>query len=121
MEAPAVQLVALAGFVGRALEALEDVEGRGESIPRGEFRRAVRTDGAAAQEQDGLVARIALGKLVDERSVWRLFPVATPLDEFFRKYSFRLDMEMGPRARSSVSGATMVTLLDKYSAQWAQC
>jgi hypothetical protein len=42
-------------------------------------------------------------------------------DEFFRKYSFRLDLEMGPRARSSVSGTTMVTLLDKYSAQWAQC
>ena len=42
-------------------------------------------------------------------------------DEFFRKYSFRLDLEMGPRARSSVSGTTTVTLLDKYSAQWAQC
>jgi hypothetical protein len=42
-------------------------------------------------------------------------------DEFFRKYSFRLDMEMGPRARSPVSGTAVVTLFDRYSAQWAQC
>jgi Rieske Fe-S protein len=42
-------------------------------------------------------------------------------DQFFKKYSFRLDMEMGPRARSSVSGTTPVSLLDRYSAQWAQC
>ena len=41
--------------------------------------------------------------------------------EFFRKYDFRLQMEMGPRARSAVEGTTVVRELANYSTQWAQC
>ena len=41
--------------------------------------------------------------------------------EFFRKYDFRLQLEMGPRARSEVEGTTVVRTLDNYSTQWAKC
>jgi arsenite oxidase small subunit len=41
--------------------------------------------------------------------------------EFFRKYEFRLQLEMGPRARSEVEGTTTVRTLDNYSTQWAKC
>jgi arsenite oxidase small subunit len=42
-------------------------------------------------------------------------------DEFFRKFDFRLQLEMGPRARSAVEGATVVRELANYSTQWAKC
>lgn len=42
-------------------------------------------------------------------------------DEFFRKYEFRLQLEMGSRATTAVSGTAMVRPLASYSAQWAQC
>jgi len=42
-------------------------------------------------------------------------------EEFFRKFEFRLQMEMGPRARSAVEGTTVVRELATYSTQWAQC
>ena len=41
--------------------------------------------------------------------------------EFFRKFEFRLQMEMGPRARSTVEGTTVVRELASYSTHWAQC
>ncbi len=41
--------------------------------------------------------------------------------EFFQKYSFRLQLEMGNRSRASVEGTTQVRLIDNYSAQWAKC
>ena len=41
--------------------------------------------------------------------------------EFFRKYDFRLQLEMGNRAKTSVTGTTAVKPLASYSAQWAQC
>ena len=41
--------------------------------------------------------------------------------EFFRKYEFRLQLEMGARARAEVSGTTVVRPLESYSAQWAKC
>jgi arsenite oxidase small subunit len=41
--------------------------------------------------------------------------------EFFRKYEFRLQLEMGPRARSEVEGTSVVRTLDRYSTQWAKC
>jgi arsenite oxidase small subunit len=41
--------------------------------------------------------------------------------EFFRKYDFRLQLEMGSRAKTSVEGTTAVRPLANYSAQWAQC
>ena len=42
-------------------------------------------------------------------------------DEFFQKYDFRLQLEMGHRARTSIEGTTVVKTLSNYSAQWAQC
>ena len=41
--------------------------------------------------------------------------------EFFRKYEFRLQLEMGQRARNSVEGTAVVRELETYSIQWARC
>jgi len=41
--------------------------------------------------------------------------------EFFRKYEFRLQLEVGPRARNEVEGRTVVKELENYSTQWAKC
>jgi Rieske Fe-S protein len=41
--------------------------------------------------------------------------------EFFRKFEFRLQMEMGNRVRSEVERTAVVKELAHYSAQWAQC
>src|SRR5689334_4418572 len=42
-------------------------------------------------------------------------------DEFFRKYEFRLQLEMGNRAQIPVEGTAVVRELANYSTQWAQC
>jgi Rieske Fe-S protein len=42
-------------------------------------------------------------------------------EEFFRKFDFRLQLEMGPRAKSQVEGTTVVRELASYSTQWAKC
>jgi arsenite oxidase small subunit len=41
--------------------------------------------------------------------------------EFFKKYEFRLQLEMGPRARNPVEGTAVVRELESYSTQWAKC
>ena len=41
--------------------------------------------------------------------------------EFFRKYEFRLQLELGPRARTEVDKTVVVRELENYSSQWAQC
>jgi Rieske Fe-S protein len=41
--------------------------------------------------------------------------------EFFRKYEFRLQLEMGPRAHSEVGKESVVRALETYSVQWAKC
>ena len=41
--------------------------------------------------------------------------------EFFRKYEFRLQLEMGNRAKAGVEGTTVVRPLESYSTQWAKC
>lgn len=41
--------------------------------------------------------------------------------EFFRRFDFRLQLEMGPRARAQVEGATVLKELENYSTQWAKC
>jgi arsenite oxidase small subunit len=41
--------------------------------------------------------------------------------EFFRKYDFRLQLEMGHRAKEPVEGTSVVHALENYSTQWAQC
>ena len=41
--------------------------------------------------------------------------------EFFRRFDFRLQLEMGPRAHHEVDGTTVVKALDVYSTQWAKC
>jgi Rieske Fe-S protein len=42
-------------------------------------------------------------------------------DEFFRKYEFRLQLDVGPRAKNAVEGTTVVKELTRYSTQWARC
>ena len=42
-------------------------------------------------------------------------------DQFFQKYDFRLQMEMGNRARTQVEGTATVRELANYSTQWAKC
>ena len=41
--------------------------------------------------------------------------------EFFRRFDFRLQLEMGDRARQQVEGSTVVKALESYSTQWAKC
>ena len=41
--------------------------------------------------------------------------------EFFAKFDFRLQLEMGSRARAAVEGTTIVKPLENYSTQWAKC
>jgi Rieske Fe-S protein len=41
--------------------------------------------------------------------------------EFFRKFDFRLQLEMGNRAKAAVQDATVVRPLENYSTQWAKC
>jgi arsenite oxidase small subunit len=41
--------------------------------------------------------------------------------EFFRKYDFRLQLEMGNRAKAPVEGTSVVRALENYSIQWAKC
>ena len=41
--------------------------------------------------------------------------------EFFKRFDFRLQLEMGPRAKSEVEGTTVVKELENYSTQWAKC
>lgn len=41
--------------------------------------------------------------------------------EFFSKFDFRLQLEMGNRARTAVEGTTVVKPLENYSTQWAKC
>jgi len=41
--------------------------------------------------------------------------------EFFTKFEFRLQLEMGNRARAAVEGTTTVRALENYSTQWAKC
>jgi arsenite oxidase small subunit len=42
-------------------------------------------------------------------------------EQFFQKYGFRLELEMGKRATASVEERAVVKELATYSAQWAQC
>jgi hypothetical protein len=42
-------------------------------------------------------------------------------NEFFRKYEFRLQLEVGPRAKNAVEGTAVVRELESYSTQWAKC
>ena len=41
--------------------------------------------------------------------------------EFFRKYEFRLQLEMGNRATLTADKTAAVRRLENYSTQWAQC
>ncbi len=42
-------------------------------------------------------------------------------DKFFEKYGFRLQLEMGERAKAAVRDRATVRELAAYSSQWAQC
>ena len=42
-------------------------------------------------------------------------------EQFFQKFGFRLQLEVGDRARAAVDRQAVVKELAAYSAQWAQC
>jgi Rieske Fe-S protein len=42
-------------------------------------------------------------------------------DDFFRKYSAKLSLDVGPKARNAVSGQSVVTELDKYCRNPIRC
>ncbi len=42
-------------------------------------------------------------------------------DQFFQRFGFRLELEMGSRARDTVAADSVVREMSRYSAQWAQC
>jgi arsenite oxidase small subunit len=42
-------------------------------------------------------------------------------EQFFEKFGFRLQLEMGDRSKAPVDGRAVVRELAAYSAQWAQC
>ena len=42
-------------------------------------------------------------------------------DAFFQKFGFRLQLEMGDRAKAAVDARAVVRELAQYSNQWAQC
>ncbi len=42
-------------------------------------------------------------------------------DKFFEKFGFRLQLEMGDRAKAAVRDRAVVKELSAYSSQWAQC
>ncbi len=42
-------------------------------------------------------------------------------DAFFRKYDFRLQLEMGARAKDVIGDSTVVRVIESYSTQWARC
>ncbi len=42
-------------------------------------------------------------------------------DEFFRKYEFKLSLDVGPKAKNTVSGQAPVRELDKYCRNAIQC
>lgn len=42
-------------------------------------------------------------------------------DKFFEKFGFRLQLEMGDRAKAAVRDRAIVKELAAYSSQWAQC
>ena len=60
-----------------------------------------------------------------DRKSDELFAVGTfggeKFQEFFTKYAFRLQMEMGNRSRTTVEDASVVKPLENYSTQWAKC
>ena len=41
--------------------------------------------------------------------------------EFFRRFEFRLQLELGPRMREEVAGTTVVKPMETFSTQWAKC
>ena len=42
-------------------------------------------------------------------------------DDFFKKYSMKLSLEVGPKARNAVAGQAIVTELDKFCRNSIQC
>ena len=42
-------------------------------------------------------------------------------DDFFKKYSMKLSLEVGPKARNAVAGQAVVTELDKFCRNSIQC
>jgi len=85
---------------------------------RSRIRRARVVSGPAPQP-------LATILLQHDPKADELFAVGTfggeKFAEFFTKFEFRLQLEMGNRARAAVEGTTTVRALENYSTQWAKC
>jgi Rieske Fe-S protein len=68
------------------------------------------------------LATILLEQDATSADVWAVGTFGGEMfDQFFQKYDFRLQLEMGNRARTQVEGTTVVRELANYSTQWAKC
>jgi arsenite oxidase small subunit len=68
------------------------------------------------------LATILLEQDAKTEEVWAVGTFGGEMfDQFFQKYDFRLQLEMGDRAKTQVEGTTVVRELANYSTQWAKC
>jgi Rieske Fe-S protein len=104
-------------------------EGRGE-----EPRRVIHCCGDNSQYDPTQGARVMAGPAPQPLAAvlleWdartdRLYATGTRggemFDAFFEKYAFKLETELGPRARDTVADTTTVLAARAYSRQWQTC
>jgi Rieske Fe-S protein len=87
--------------------------------------RSVYDPSAGAKVLSGPAPQPLATILLEQDASGAIFAVGTyggeMFAEFFRRFDFRLQLEMGPRARAEVEGTATVKVLDSYSSQWAKC
>ena len=111
-------------FIGYR-EAASPVAGRGKVITCCSDR-SVYDPAAGARVVSGPAPQpLATVLLEHDPKADEVFAVGTfggeMFAEFFRKYEFRLQLEMGNRAKAPVEGTAVVRPLESYSTQWAKC
>jgi hypothetical protein len=111
-------------FIGYR-EAPSPVAGKGRVITCCSDR-SVYDPAAGARVVSGPAPQpLATILLEHDRAADEVYAVGTfggeKFDEFFAKYAFRLDLEMGNKARAGVEATTVVLPLERYSVQWARC
>ncbi|HET7548775.1 MAG TPA: hypothetical protein VFJ86_13450 [Usitatibacter sp.] len=111
-------------FIGYR-EAPSPVAGKGRVITCCSDR-SVYDPAAGARVVSGPAPQpLATILLEHEKAADEVYAVGTfggeKFDEFFAKYAFRLELEMGNKARAGVEATTVVLPLERYSVQWARC
>ncbi|HXN15732.1 MAG TPA: hypothetical protein VN878_05095, partial [Usitatibacter sp.] len=106
-------------------DAPSPVAGRGKVIACCS-ERSVYDPAAGARVLSGPAPQpLATILLEHDRKADTLYAVGTfggeMFEQFFRKYQFRLRLEMGARANAAIEGTSVVRELGDYSMQWAKC